>query len=397
MKEETRRKKKIRILYRGQREPYDFVLLFSVLCLMAFGLIMLYSVTNYEDAAINGDSFATVKKQLIYAALGIVAMIVVSRFDYHFYLRIIVIVAVVVVALCAFTMFFGVELNGQRRWINLGPMSLQPSELAKPVLIMALARYLTTHYRPRKRSKNPVQLWYFFGGMAITGIMTAFVVKNNLSTGIIIMLIGFFMIYTASSTKWVYPGLVVGAVVGIFVLWKAGVIEGILNENRLLRIYAWLDPEKYEKSGYQILQSLYAVSSGGLFGRGLGTSIQKLGFLPEAQNDMIFAIICEELGLMGAFFTMILFVVLLTRLHHVAERAKDMCGFLIVVGVMVHLGIQTLFNIAVAANIMPNTGVTLPFISAGGTALMCTLAEIGLVLAVGTQSPMAEEEEETEE
>ena len=152
------------------------------------------------------------------------------------------------------------------------------------------------------------------------------------------------------------------------------------------RIYAWLDPlSDPDDKGYQILQSLYAIGSGGFFGKGLGQSIQKLGYLPESQNDMIFAIICEELGLFGAFLVILLFSILIWRLMIIANNAPDMTGSLMVTGVLAHIAIQVIFNLAVATNLMPNTGVSLPFISSGGSSVVCLMAEIGLVLSVSGQ------------
>lgn len=387
------RKKKMIILYRGPKAQYDYILLFAMLCLMVFGLIMLYSVTNYSDMVVTGDSFDTVKKQFIFMVIGLVALVAVTFFDYHFYLRMAPFVLLIVVFMCLITMFFGVEINGQRRWLALGGFQFQASELAKPALILILARVLTVHYKPKKRGKRAVDPKLFCMGMGLTLLADIFVIFNNLSTGIILFCIGFFMLYTASKTKWIYPFLIVFGLTVLVLAYRSGALSAI-GEFRMRRIYAWLDPEKYETAGYQIMQSLYAVSSGGLFGKGLGTSIQKLGFLPEAQNDMIFAIICEELGMIGAVFTMLLFAVLISRIHRVAQRAKDMSGFMIVSGVMIHMIIQVLFNISVAANVMPNTGVTLPFISYGGTAVICTLGEIGLVLAVDRQNPSESDIEE---
>ncbi len=387
VREKKRNIKKPPVFYRGPKAQYDYILLFAMLCLMLFGLLMLYSVTNYEDLMVSGDALKTAKKQALYMGLGLLVMWGVTIIDYHFCLRVSVILLVLTIVVCAYTQFFGTEVNGQRRWIMIGSFNFQSSELAKPALILILARYLTVHYKPRKRGQSDINIPYFLGGMFITGAATAFVIKNNLSTGLIVVGIGFFMLYTASKAKWVYPIIILSGAAALFAAWQLGIIQHVLNENRLGRIYAWLEPEKYPKGGYQILQSLYAVSSGGLFGKGLGTSIQKLGFLPEAQNDMIFAIICEELGWAGAIFTMLLFAVLFFRLHRVAQRAKDMSGFIIVSGVLIHLILQTVLNICVATNFMPNTGVTLPFISSGGTAIICTLGEIGLVLAVDRQSP----------
>ena len=202
----------------------------------------------------------------------------------------------------------------------------------------------------------------------------ALVGSNNLSTAVIILGIAIILIFVSSPkyTQFITMGILAVGFLGIFLA---------LESYRLERLAIWRNPEKYEK-GYQTLQGLYAIGSGGLFGRGLGSSIQKLGFVPEAQNDMIFSIICEELGLFGAIFIIILFVILIWRFFVIAVHAKDLFGALIATGAMGHIMIQVILNIAVVTNSIPNTGITLPFISYGGTSVMFLLLEMGLVLSV---------------
>ena len=194
------------------------------------------------------------------------------------------------------------------------------------------------------------------------------------------------MTYISSRYKYAFQILIIGLVALLVVSWNSGILQVLLQDYQVARVEAWLNPEaSSDDTAYQILQGLYAVGSGGLFGKGLGSSIQKLGFLPEAQNDMIFAIVCEELGLFGAFLLMVLYVFLLGRMMHIANRAPDMSGSLLVSGVMVHIGLQVVMNIAVVTNTMPNTGVILPFISYGGSALLCLFTEMGIVLSVSNQ------------
>jgi cell division protein FtsW len=223
----------------------------------------------------------------------------------------------------------------------------------------------------------------------ITLPLAAIVALNNLSSGIIIAGIGFIMMFVASRRSLPY-GLCVlaGAVVIIFAgpIGNGLAAIGILRPYQLTRINVWLDPEAYPSTGgYQVLQGLYAIGSGGLFGKGLGESIQKLGFVPEAQNDMIFSIICEELGLFGAISVILIFMFMIYRFLLIAGNAPDLFGALIVVGVMGHIAIQVILNIAVVTNTIPNTGITLPFISYGGTSVLFLMMEMGMVLSVSNQ------------
>jgi len=217
----------------------------------------------------------------------------------------------------------------------------------------------------------------------------AIVAINNLSSGLIIMGIGFVMAFVASKKK---APFIICAVIGLTAYFSAGpIVEFIYNKDpdigyRLSRILVWQDPEAFASGGgYQVLQGLYAIGSGGLWGKGLGESVQKLGFLPEAQNDMIFSIICEELGLFGAVSVILVFLFMIYRFMIIANNAPDLLGAMIAVGVMGHIAIQVILNIAVVTNTIPNTGITLPFISYGGTSVLFLMAEMGLVLGVSNQ------------
>ena len=215
-----------------------------------------------------------------------------------------------------------------------------------------------------------------------------YVITKNLSSAIIVMVIAIGMLFvTAEDYRryFVFAGIILAAAVGVvFWVMKTGGSGGTF---RLHRIQVWLDPAAYtDGTGFQVLQGLYGIGSGGVFGKGLGQSMQKLGFLPEAQNDMIFSIICEELGLFGAISIIVLFIIMCWRMMVVATHASDLFGSLITVGVMIHIAVQVILNIAVVTNSIPNTGVTLPFFSYGGSAIMILLAEIGLVLNVAKHS-----------
>ena len=253
-------------------------------------------------------------------------------------------------------------------WLSLGPLSFQPSEFAKPAVILFLARTIS---RREKKKKGILEL---FRTLVLILPIVGLVGTSNLSTAVIILGIAVILVFVSSPFYLPFVGLF-GAGAGFM-----GIFLG-LESYRLERIAIWRDPESYEK-GFQTIQGLYAIGSGGLFGTGLGGSIQKLGFVPEAQNDMIFSIICEELGLVGAGILLLLFLVLIWRFFLVSVHAPDLLGSLIAAGVMGHISIQVILNVAVVTNTIPNTGITLPFVSYGGPSILFLLAEMGLVLGI---------------
>ena len=295
-------------------------------------------------------------------------MYVVSETDYHFWVSLAPVVYLMSVVLSTAVLLVGQEINGSKRWLSLGPLSFQPSEFAKIAVILFLACVITKNVRKMK------QMRYLLFVMLLILPIVGLVGASNLSTAIIILGIGAVLVFVASPKYAQFVWLCVSGAgfMGIFLA---------LESYRLERLAIWRNPEKYEK-GYQTLQGLFAIGSGGLFGRGLGASVQKLGFVPEAQNDMIFSIVCEELGLVGASFIILLFLILIWRFFMIATHAKDLFGALIASGAMAHMMIQVILNIAVVTNTIPNTGITLPFISYGGTSVMFLLLEMGLVLSV---------------
>jgi len=277
----------------------------------------------------------------------------------------------------------GVEVNGARRWIRVaGSLRFQPAEIVKIAVILFCASMIT-HFSKKKLAT----LKGAFIVIAAPAIMAVLLwkVTDNLSSGIIVGGIAIVMLFVADSDYKKYIVVVLVAVAAGFILvYAATHIQS--DSFRMGRIAVWLDPEKDPDGiGFQTLQALYAIGSGGVFGKGLGGSMQKLGFLPEAQNDMIFSIICEELGLFGALAVILLFVLLIWRCMVIANNAPDLFGALLVVGVMAHFAIQVVLNIAVVTNTMPNTGISLPFISYGGTSLVFLLVEMGIVLSVARQ------------
>ena len=347
---------------------YDYILLGVVILFVIVGSIILYSTSAYNGQNKFDDSFYYLKKQLFATSLGLAGMYVMTQIDYHIWQRFAVPAYLLAIGLSFAVLLIGDEYNGSKRWLSFGPLSFQPSEYAKVAVIIFLANFIIKHGKQMRKMKDLLLVMITI--LPIVGLVGA----SNLSTAIIILGIGVVLVFVASPiyAKFVWLG---GSGIGFLAIFLA------LESYRMERIAIWRNPEKYEK-GYQTLQGLYAIGSGGLFGRGIGESIQKLGFVPEAQNDMIFAIVCEEWGLFGASFLILLFLIRIWRFFVIAVHAKDLFGTLIASGAMAHMMIQVILNIAVVTNTIPNTGITLPFISYGGTSVLFLLAEIGLVLNV---------------
>lgn len=353
-----------------KKKRMDYTLLVIVFLLVAVGLVILYSTSAYNGDVKFHDSFYYLKKQVFATILGLVMMFWVAGIDYHVWQQFAAVCYLAAVGLSIAVMLFGKEYNGSKRWLSLGPFSFQPSEFAKVALIIFLSWIVTKHAKTIAKTGTMfrIVLWM----LPIVGLVGT----SNLSTAIIILGIGVVLVFVASPryAQFVGMGVLGCAFMGIFLA---------LESYRLERLAIWRNPENYEK-GYQTLQGLYAIGSGGLFGTGLGNSVQKLGFVPEAQNDMIFSIICEELGLVGAAFIVFLFLVLIWRFFLIATHSRDLFGALIASGAMAHMMIQVILNIAVVTNTIPNTGITLPFISYGGTSVVFLLIEMGLVLSVSS-------------
>ena len=356
----------------AKRCTYDDTLLVTVLVLVIAGLVLLTSISAYNGNVKFHDSFYYLKKQGFATGLGLVGMAVVSRIDYHRWIPLAVPGYLLSILLGVAVLLFGEEYNGSKRWLSLGPVSFQPSEFAKVAVIVFLSWLIEKNIKKMGKFKSIVLTMLTI--LPIVGLVGA----SNLSTAIIILGIGAVLIFTASPKYLQFFWMIAGGA-GFMTIFLA------LESYRLERIAIWRNPEKYEK-GYQTLQGLYAIGSGGLFGRGLGNSVQKLGFLPEAQNDMIFSIICEELGLVGAGILIGVFLILIWRFFVIAAKAEDLTGALIATGAMEHMMIQIILNIAVVTNSIPNTGITLPFISYGGTSVVFLLLEMGLVLSVSGYS-----------
>lgn len=360
---------------------FDYSLLFIILFLVGFGLVMIYSASSYNATVEMDDAMYFLIHQGGAAAVGIGAMVVVSWIPYHFWERFAVLGYIVSIFLILLVLTpLGREVNGARRWLNIG-ISVQPAEIAKLAMILFLASMICKIGRKVRSTKG----FCVILGMAGVVCVLVWKITDNMSSAIIIFGIAFLMLFVASPDykRFVTVGLagVAGAVAVVYLISQASTTEGM--NFRGVRILAWLDPEKYaDDTGFQTLQGLYAIGSGGIFGKGLGQSIQKLGYLPEEQNDMIFAVICEELGLFGAIAVILIFLLMIWRFMVIANNAPDLFGALLVVGVMGHIAIQVILNIAVVTNTIPNTGISLPFISYGGTSVMFLLIEMGLVMSV---------------
>ena len=370
---------------RTKADYYDYSLLAVIILLTCFGLIMLYSTSSYMAELNYGDDMYYFKKQGVISAACIVAAIVISMVDYHILTRFVTILYVMAVGLMMLVKTpLGVTANGARRWLKIG-IQFQPAEIAKIAVIVCLPYLIVQMGRQVKTLKACMILALAGGGLAFV----AYMFTDNLSTAIIIFGITAGLIFIAHPK--VKPFLIIAAVgvvlVAGFVIFLNATIDPEANENfRIGRILVWLHPEDFaDGDGYQTLQALYAIGSGGFLGRGLGNSIQKLGSVPEAQNDMIFSIVCEELGIVGGIIVLLLFAYLLYRLFFIAQNAPDLFGSLMVSGIFIHIALQVVFNIAVVVNLMPNTGVTLPFISYGGTSVLFLMAEMGLALSVARQ------------
>lgn len=363
-----------------KKSYFDYSLMFLIIFMLAFGLLMLYSTSSYNAAIEFGDSTYYLKKQFKSTLLGLAVMFIVANIDYHKltwagivgYVTSLILIALVLSPL-------GNEVNGARRWIIIGGMSIQPAEVAKLALIMLLA--LVINNRRQNIRKLGVTARIF--ALCIPPAAEILLITKNMSSALIIVGITFVMLFVASPKYSHYIILGAACVSLIFAYLFLG--SGFRSE----RVDAWMDPESYASGkGYQTLQALYAIGSGGLTGKGLGQSVQKLGYIPEAQNDMIFSIICEELGLFGGIAVILLFLMMIWRLLVIANNAEDLYGSMIVIGVMAHISIQVVLNIAVVTNVLPNTGITLPFISYGGTSILFLMMEMGLVLAVSKQIKM---------
>ena len=383
--EKKRRKKRSgldKIFIRGNTQYFDFDLLLVIIFLMCFGLVMLYSTSAYSaQADFNNDMFYF-SKQAFVGVVSFGVMLLVSRIDYHFYGAFsfeIFVFAMIMMGLVQTPL--GVTIYGARRWIQLPfNMTLQPSEITKIAVILFIS-YELCRMGNKVQTKDGTIRIFMFGIMAALGV---FVLTDNLSTAVIVMAITCVLYFVVHPKLKPFLAIIAAGAVLVVIGVQILAMTALNSDDfRIRRIVTWLDPENHsDTGGFQVMQGLYAIGSGGFFGKGLGNSTQKLGVIPEVQNDMILSIVCEELGVFGAIVILLLFGLLLYRLMFIARNAPDLYGSLLATGIFAHIALQVVLNISVVTNLIPKTGVTLPFISYGGTSILFLMSEMGIALGV---------------
>ena len=373
----SRRKKQLKTI-----QYFDYSLLATIIFLVCFGLVILYSTSAYSAQEKFNDPMWYFRKQAIITVGSLIVMAIVSRINYHVYARFAKLSYVVAFILMLLILTpFGIEANGARRWVGIPdtPLQIQPAEVVKIAVILYIPFLVC-------RTGKYIEKWdhlkeiLIYGGAAGIGVL---ILTDNLSSAIIVLGITAIILYVSypRTKKIVQYSMLAGIVGYIGVrLWASSLAKS--DNFRLQRIIVWINPEKHAgNKGFQTLQALYAIGSGGFFGKGLGASTQKM-IIPEVQNDMILSIICEELGVFGAIVVLVMFGMMLYRLMFIAQNAPDKYGSLIVTGIFAHIAIQVILNVAVVTNLIPNTGITLPFISYGGTSILFLMIEMGMALSV---------------
>lgn len=367
-------------------ERVDIPFLVILLTVLMVGLMMLYSASFAQSLYDTGYESSTryLLKQGVCAVLGLVAMVFVSRIPAEFWLKIAWPLYIASIVLLLLVLVFGQTVNGAKRWISIAGVQFQPSEIAKFTMILLLAKLTRNFGSDAKTFRYGV---LGFSG-AMLGILVPLALERHLSAIMLLGMVAVVMMFIAGTkARWLLAGA--GGAVVFMIVYVS--LLGYAGD----RITAWFHPEEDPgNTGYQILQSLYAIGSGGLFGLGLGKSRQKYMYLPFQYNDYIFAVICEELGLVGAILIIILFAVLIFRGYWIALRARDRFSTVLAAGLITQIAIQTIMNMGVVTNMLPSTGVALPFFSYGGTALAVNLAEMGIVLSISRYRNRAARQEE---
>lgn len=350
----------------------DISFFFLVIVLMTIGLIMVFSASYATSLNENDSGISIVMRQVLFVAMGLVAMFVLSYIPYQLYQKLYRLIYIGCLGLTAIALLFS-DSRDARRWIQLPGISFQPSELLKFALIVVCAALIARNYRQMDTLKKGI-LEFFYFLIPAFGVVA---LQRHMSWIMLMVIICGAMMFIAGSKVYYVLMLVPVGLLGLVILQALG-FDYIGS-----RIDAWLDPfSDIQNSTWQIVQSLYAIGSGGLFGVGLGNSTQKFLWLSEPQNDFIFAVVCEELGLVGALMIILLFVLFVASGFSIAMRAPDKFGSMLVIGIVLQFGTQALLNIAVVSNAMPTTGISLPFFSAGGSATLVQLAQVGIVLNV---------------
>ncbi len=361
----------------------DLTFLVLVLLLLVFGLVMMFSASYAYAYYYENNSFHFITRQLVFAVLGLIAMAILSTWDYHIWHRFawLSMAASIVLLLLVFTQ---PEVNIARRWIFIGSQSFQPSEIAKLAVVLLFAHIISINYDKMKTFRYGILPF----GIILVILAVLLMLEPHLSGTILILLIGAVMIFIGgASLKWFAVAGGAAVVAGCMAM-----LIPAIHDRAMYRINVWLDPFiDPQVSGFQTIQSLYAIGSGGLLGAGIGNSRQKYLFLPEPQNDFVFSVVCEELGFVGAVLVILLFVLLVWRGFTIAIKARDRFGTLLAAGLTAQVGLQAVLNIAVVTNTIPNTGIPLPFFSYGGTALAMLLAQMGIILSISRQTALEKE------
>lgn len=371
--------RKGRVQFWTNEGKIDIAFLSIVLILLTIGLIMLFSASYVYSYTYYDNSYLFIFQQAKYAVLGLVLMFVTSHIDYHFYRKFTWIIFLISVALLGVLLALPPMVSGMdvKRWFAIGSFSFQPSEIAKFAVILVLSHLIASNYKMMGKFKFIALLVGILGFVCILVFL-----EPHISATLLILLIGVvIMIVGGLSWKYILGGGIIGGV-GVVALLLSGAV-GYSSS----RIQYWLDPwADATGKGYQTIQSLLAIGSGGIMGRGLGQSRQKFLWVPEPHNDFIFSIVCEELGLIGAIIIIILFCALVWRGFTIALKANDKFGCLMAVGLTFQIGLQAVLNIFVVTNTIPNTGISLPFFSYGGTSLVLLLTQMGMVLSISRKS-----------
>lgn len=359
----------------------DYTFLMLVLVLVTVGLIMMFSASYPAALNATGDSFYFIKRQLVFAIVGVAAMFVASRVPFQVLHRFALLLYGVSIVLLIIVLLLP-EQSGVHRWITIpGVISFQPSEIAKFSIVVLFAHLISINYEKMKDPRYGIAPF-----MVLLGIVCfLMILEPHLSGTILIIGIGIIMMFVGGTDiKWFFMGGLALAVLVAIVALLPGIIPYAQT-----RLNFWLDPWSAPRNeGYQTCQSLLAIGSGGLFGVGIGNSRQKHLYLPEPQNDFVFSIVCEELGLVGAVLIILVFVLLVWRGYVIAMRCRDRFGSMLAVGLITQVAIQTILNIAVVTNTIPNTGISLPFFSYGGTSLIMLLGQMGFILSVSRQTTL---------
>ena len=366
--------------------PIDLFLLLSVLALALFGTAMVFSAGYaYADFRYD-DSAYFMKRQTVFLAIGIAGMLIFSKVSVSFIERITPILYAITLALLILVLMIGLVGNGAKRWISLGPITIQPSEIAKVTMVLMMARYFVA-YEPLALEKKNRRHIFLYGTLFPMAIMLSVILpvmlQKHLSCIIILGLIGVsLLVMSGSDTRYLRFFALLG-VIGVTFL-------ALFTDYTKERITVWLDPEAYQLTGgWQTLQGLMAIGSGGIFGLGYGKSLLKYCYISEPANDMIFTVLCEELGFLGAMLAMLLFALLIYRGYHIALRTRDTFARLTALGIVTKIAIQVLLNIAVVTNTIPNTGISLPFFSYGGSSLVMLFLEMGILLSISRDATIS--------